>query len=69
MKLSPVTLRDSKVRVAKDHGKKFRSRLAASFSGIILFAFGILAMRMFDLVFEQRTLCNNFIFGVFYRNG
>ena len=29
------TLRDSKVRAAKDHGKKFRRRLAASFSGIV----------------------------------
>ena len=29
------TLKDSKVRVAKDHGKKFRSRLASSFAGIV----------------------------------
>ena len=29
------TLRDSKVRAAKDHGKRFRSRLASSFSGIV----------------------------------
>ena len=31
----PKPLRDRKVRAAKDHGKKFRSRLAASFSGIV----------------------------------
>ena len=30
------TLRNSKVRAAKDHGKKFQSRLAASFSGITI---------------------------------
>ena len=29
------TLRDSKVRAAKDHGKKFRSRIVSSFSGIV----------------------------------
>ena len=29
------TLRDSNVRVAKDYGKKFRSRLVSSFSGIV----------------------------------
>ena len=29
------TLRDSKVRAAKDHGKKFQNRLAASFSVIV----------------------------------
>ena len=29
------TLRGSKVIVAKDHGEKFRSRLASSFSGIV----------------------------------
>ena len=29
------TLRDSKVRIANDHGKKFQSGLAASFRGII----------------------------------
>ena len=28
-------LRDTKVRVEKDRGKKFRSRLASSFSGIV----------------------------------
>ena len=28
------TLRDNKVKAAKDHSKKFQSRLAASFSGI-----------------------------------
>ena len=28
------TLRDGKVRAAKDQGKKFRSRLAASFNGM-----------------------------------
>ena len=30
------TLKDSKVRAAKDHSKKFRSRLAASFRGIAI---------------------------------
>ena len=34
------TLRDSKVRAAKDHGKRFRSRLVASFSGIVHFHIG-----------------------------
>ena len=29
------TITDRKVRAAKDHGKKFRSRPAASFSGIV----------------------------------
>ena len=33
--LSPGPERDSKVRDAKDYGKKFRSKLAASFSGIV----------------------------------
>ena len=31
------TLRNSKVRAAKDHGKKFRGSLATSFSGIVHF--------------------------------
>ena len=31
------TLRDSKARAAKDHDKKFRSKLAASFSDMIHF--------------------------------
>ena len=29
------TLRDNKVRAAKDDGRKFENRLAASFSGIV----------------------------------
>ena len=33
--LPPGPERDSKVRDAKDYGKKFRSKLAASFSGIV----------------------------------
>ena len=37
------TLRDSKVKVAKDHGKKFRSRLASSFSEIVHGNYGSLA--------------------------
>ena len=33
--INQLYLRDSKVRAANDHGKKFQSRLAASFTGII----------------------------------
>ena len=34
-----TALRDCKVRAAKDHGKKFRSKLAASFGGIVHFLY------------------------------
>ena len=47
-------LRDSKVRAAKGHGKKFRSKLAGSFSGM-----SILAVSMFVLNKELQYLSSS----------
>ena len=41
-----TSIRDSKVRVARDHGKKFRSKLAAPFSGIVHFGASLIKLTM-----------------------
>ena len=52
------TLRDSRVRAAKDHGKKFRSRQATSFSGILHSSFIGYKIRNLDRIEEDNVLDN-----------
>ena len=47
------TLKDSKVSVAKDHGTKFQSKLAASFSAIIL------SNLVLSLINHVNTVCTS----------
>ena len=50
------TSRDKKVRGAKDHCKKFRSKLAASFSGIVSVLLNCLSQSRIDVYTSHRLL-------------